>query len=85
MNLSSFNLSTVLMIALAIALAYIGIKFLSNLISKVICFTIGGLLLIFVLTQFGISIPVLSEVVSYLFDAIKIAFENLQEILLKLK
>ena len=85
MDLSSFNLSTVLIIAIAIALAYVAIKFLSNLISKKICFTIGGLLLIFVLNQFGISIPVLSELVSYLFDAIKIAFENLQEILSKLK
>lgn len=85
MDLSSFNLSTILMIAIAIALAYVAIKFLSNLISKIICFTIGGLLLIFVLNQFGISIPVLSELVSYLFDAIKIAFENLQEILSKLK
>ena len=85
MNLSNFNLSTVLMIAIAMALAYVAIKFFSNLISKVICFTIGVLLLIFVLTQLGISIPVLSEVVSYLFGAIKIAFENLHEILAKLK
>lgn len=85
MDLSNFNWSTVLMITISIALAYTAINFLSHLISKIICFTIGGLLLIFVLNQFGLSVPVLSELVTYLFDTIKIAFENLQEILSKFK
>ena len=81
MDLSSFNLSTVLMITISIALAYTAVNFLSHLISKIICFTIGGLLLIFVLNQFGLTIPVLSELAAYVFNTIKIAYANLQEIL----
>lgn len=85
MDLSNFNFSTVLMLCLAISLAYVAIKFFSSLISKIICFTIGGLLLVFVLTQLGISIPILSDVITYFLDVLVIVFENLQELLASIR
>lgn len=85
MDFSSFNLSTVIMLVLAISIAYVAIKIVSNIIYKIICFFIGGLLLVFVLTQLGISIPMLSYLANYVLDATKIAFENLQNILQQVK
>lgn len=81
MDLSNINLNTIITLALAICFAYVGIKFFTNLIGRIICFVVGGLLLIFVLTQFGVTIPILSSVVSYFMDMLKIVFENLKELL----
>ena len=85
MDLSNFNLSTVLMLFLAISFAYVAIKFFSNVIGKAICFTIGVLLLIFVLTQLGITIPILSEVITYFFEVLAVVFENLKELLASIR
>ena len=85
MDLSTFNMSTVFMLALAIAIAYVGVKFFTKVISKIICFVIGGLLLVWVLENFGINIPIITQLVEYLFGVIIATLSNLQELFLKIK
>lgn len=80
MDFSTFNLSTLLMLIVAFSIVYIGIKFFTGLIYKIICFSIGSVLLIWILGKFGISIPVITDLINYFFNMLSIVFENLQHI-----
>lgn len=85
MDLSNFNMSTVIMLVLAIAIAYTAIKIISNIVYRVISLVIGFFLLVFVLTQLGISIPMLSDISNFFFSSVKVALDNLQTFLQQLK
>ena len=78
MDLSTLNLSTLLMLIVAISFVYVGIKFFSGLLSKIVCFTIGTVLLIWILGKFGITLPIITDLITYFFDMVLIVFENLQ-------
>jgi hypothetical protein len=64
-DFSSINLGTVVMFALAILLAYLGIA-VFKMIGRIISITIGLFLLIYVLQQIGISIPILTDILNVL-------------------
>ena len=64
-NFSNFNLNTIIMFALAILLAYLGIA-VFKMIGRILCIIIGIFLLIYVLQQIGITIPILSNILNYL-------------------
>lgn len=81
MDLSAFNLSTILSLAIAMALAYTAIKIFSNIIVRIVCFIIGAFLLIAVINKLGISIPMLSEAVTYAQHMFKEVLKNLNDIL----
>lgn len=81
MDLSNFNLSTVLTLAIAITLAYLAIKILSNIIVRIVCMIIGIFLLITVMNKFGITIPMLGEAVAYAQQMFKEVIGNLNNIL----
>ena len=85
MNFENLNVNTILTLAAAIIVAYVAIKFVTNVVYKVISLAIGCVLLVWVLGQFGISIPVLGTVVDYIYDATKYVWGNLQDILTKVK
>lgn len=81
MDLSSFNISTILTLAIAMALAYVAIKIFSNIIVRIVCLIIGIFLLITVINKFGVSIPMLSDTVSYAQQMFKEVMVNLKDML----
>lgn len=81
MDLSTLNFSTILTLAIAMALAYVAIKIFSNIIVRIVCLIIGIFLLITVINKFGVSIPMLSEAVSYGQQMFKEVMNNLNDIL----
>jgi len=68
-DFSNINLNTIIMFALAILLAYLGIA-VFKIIGKILSLTLGVFLLVYVLQQIGITIPVLSDILSYLIQLI---------------
>ena len=68
-NFSNINLNTIVMFALAILLAYLGIA-VFKIIGRILSITLGIFLLVYVLQQIGITIPVLSDILSYLMQLI---------------
>jgi len=64
-DFSNINMNTIIMFILAIVLAYLGIA-VFKLIGRILSITIGIFLLVYVLQQIGITIPVLSDILSYL-------------------
>lgn len=81
MDLSTLNLSTILTLAIAMALAYVAIKIFSNIVVRIVCLVVGAFLLITVLNKFGISIPMLGESVAYAQEMFKEVMKNLKDIL----
>lgn len=78
MDFSSVNINTILLVSIAILVIYFGIKFL-NIIGKVICITIGILLLIFVLQKLGVTVPMIGELTKFFFDSLEVVLRNIQE------
>ena len=78
MDLSGFNLSSMIMLASSFTLAYFAIKIVSNVVFKVISFAVGTGLLMLVLSQVGVTIPGISHVSEYAFSAMELVFENLK-------
>lgn len=81
MDLSTLNISTILTLAISIALAYVAIKIVSGIISRIICLTIGTILLVIVLNKLGISIPLIGEAVNYAKEMIGVVIGNLKDLL----
>jgi phage-related protein len=69
-NFSNINLNTIIMFALAILLAYLGIA-VFKIIGRILSITIGIFLLTYVLQQVGITIPILSDILSALLQLLK--------------
>ncbi|MGH4124834.1 MAG: hypothetical protein ACREV6_18085 [Clostridium sp.] len=69
-NFSNINLSTIIMFALAILLAYLGIS-VFKIVGRIISIAIGIFLLIYVLQQIGITIPILTDILSALLQLLK--------------
>ena len=69
-DFSNINLNTIIMFALAILLAYLGIA-VFKMIGRILSITIGIFLLIYVLQQIGITIPILTDILSCSFTVAK--------------
>lgn len=69
-DFSNINLNTIIMFALAILLAYLGIA-VFKIIGRIISVTIGIFLLVYVLQQIGITIPILTDILSALLQLLK--------------
>lgn len=69
-NFSNINLNTIIMFALAILLAYLGIA-VFKMIGRILSITLGIFLLIYVLKQVGITIPILTDILSALLQLLK--------------
>ena len=69
-NLSNINFNTIIMFALAILLAYLGIA-VFKMIGRILSITLGIFLLIYVLQQLGITIPILTDILSALLKLLK--------------
>ena len=69
-NFSNINLNTIIMFALAILLAYLGIA-VFKMIGRILSIAVGIFLLIYVLQQIGITIPILTDILSALLQVLK--------------
>jgi len=69
-DFSNINLNTIIMFALAILLAYLGIS-VFRMIGRILCIALGIFLLIYVLKQLGITIPVLTDILNSILKVIK--------------
>ena len=68
-DFSSINLNTIIMVALAILLVYLGIS-VFKIIGRILSLTVGIFLLIYVLKQIGISIPILTDILEILMQVL---------------
>ncbi|MGK0465502.1 hypothetical protein [Clostridium sp.] len=68
-DFSSINLNTIIMVALAILLVYLGIS-VFKMIGRILSLTVGIFLLIYVLQQIGISIPILTDILEILLQVL---------------
>ena len=68
-NFSNINLNTIIMFALALLLAYLGIT-VFKIIGRILSIALGIFLLIYVLKQVGITIPVLTDILAILLNVI---------------
>lgn len=69
-DFSNINLNTIIMFALAILLAYLGIA-VFKMIGRILSITLGIFLLIYVLQQIGITIPILTDILGALLRLLK--------------
>ena len=83
-DFSNINLNTIIMFALAILLAYLGIS-VFKLIGRILSITLGIFLLIYVLQQIGISIPVLTDFLSYLLQVLNPIIDNIKHLVTSVK
>ena len=79
-DFSNINLNTIIMLALAILLAYLGIK-VFKMIGSILSIALGIFLLIYVLQQIGITIPVLTDILSYLLQVLNLIIDNVKHII----
>lgn len=68
-NFSNINLNTIIMFALALLLAYLGIT-VFKIIGRILSIALGIFLLIYVLKQVGITIPVLTDILAILLNVL---------------
>ena len=78
-DFSNMNMNTIIMFALAILLAYLGIK-VFKMIGSILSILFGIFLLIYVLQQIGITIPVLTDILSYLLLVFTIIVNNVKQL-----
>ncbi|MGH4139382.1 hypothetical protein [Clostridium sp.] len=69
-DFSNINLNTIIMFALALLLAYLGIA-VFKMIGRILSIAIGIFLLIYVLQQIGITIPILTDILSTILQLLK--------------
>ncbi|MBU3101426.1 MULTISPECIES: hypothetical protein [Clostridium] len=68
-NFSNINLNTIIMFALALLLAYLGIA-VFKMVGRILSIALGIFLLIYVLQQVGITVPVLTDILAILLNVI---------------
>ncbi|MBU3177125.1 hypothetical protein KPL47_12280 [Clostridium estertheticum] len=68
-NFSNINLNTIVMFALALLLAYLGIA-VFKMVGRILSIALGIFLLIYVLQQVGITVPVLTDILAILLNVI---------------
>jgi|GEM_PF-1244063 len=78
-DFSNINLNTIIMFALAILLAYLGIT-VFKIIGRILSITLCIFLLVYVLQQIGITIPVLSDILRYLMQLINPIINDVKQL-----
>jgi len=78
-DFSNINLNTIVMFALAILLAYLGIA-VFKIIGRILSITLGIFLLVYVLQQIGITVPLLTNILSYLLQLINPIIEAIKHL-----
>lgn len=78
-DFSNMNMNTIIMLALAILLAYLGIK-VFKMIGSILSIALGIFLLIYVLQQIGITIPILTDILSYILLMFTLIFDNVKQL-----
>ncbi|MCB2308947.1 hypothetical protein LGL08_13990 [Clostridium estertheticum] len=68
-NFSNINLNTIIMFALALLLAYLGIA-VFKMVGRILSIALGIFLLIYILKQVGITVPVLTDILAILLNVI---------------
>ncbi|MBX4262018.1 hypothetical protein KTC96_20160 [Clostridium estertheticum] len=68
-NFSNINLNTIIMFALALLLAYLGIA-VFKMVGRILSIALGIFLLIYVLQQVGITVPVLTDILAILLNVL---------------
>ena len=81
LDLSTLNFSNILILSIAIAVIYVAVRFVSNIINKIISLSIAIILLLFILSKLGISVPILSDITTYFIQKINLVFLNLKSFL----
>lgn len=79
-DFSNINLNTIIMFALALLLAYLGIT-VFKLIGRILSIALGIFLLIYVLKQVGITIPVLTDILSLLLQVINPIIDTVKNLI----
>lgn len=83
-DFSNINLNTIIMFALAILLAYLGIS-VFKIIGRILSITLCIFLLIYILQQIGISVPVLTGFLSYLLQVLTPIIDNIRHLISSVK
>ena len=83
-DFSNINLNTIIMFALAILLAYLGIS-VFKIIGRILSITLCIFLLIYILQQIGISVPVLTGFLSYLLQVLNPIIDNIRHLISSVK
>jgi len=78
-DFSNINLNTIIMFVLAILLAYLGIA-VFKIIGRILSITLGIFLLVYVLQQIGITVPLLTNILSYLLQLINPIIEAIKHL-----
>ncbi len=78
-DFSNINMNTIIMFALAILLAYLGIK-VFKMIGSILSIVLGIFLIIYVLQQIGITIPVLTDILSYILLMFTLIVDNVKQL-----
>ncbi|MBU3111325.1 hypothetical protein [Clostridium lacusfryxellense] len=78
-DFSNINMNTIIMFALAILLAYLGIK-VFKMIGSILSIVLGIFLIIYVLEQIGITIPVLTDILSYILLMFTLIVDNVKQL-----
>ncbi|MGH4050281.1 MAG: hypothetical protein ACREVX_02835 [Clostridium sp.] len=78
-DLTNINLNTIVMLALAIFLGYLGIK-VFKMIGSILSIALGIFLLVYVLKQIGITVPALTDILSYLMQAVNLIIDNVKQL-----
>jgi Na+/alanine symporter len=79
-DFSNINLNTIIMVALAILLVYLGIS-VFKMIGRILSLAVGIFLLIYVLKQIGISIPILTDILEILLQVLNPIIDFIKNLL----
>ena len=79
-DFSNINLNTIIMFALALLLAYLGIT-VFKMIGRILSIALGIFLLIYVLQQVGITVPVLTDVLSHFLQLIMPIIDSIKQLI----
>jgi len=79
-DFSNINLNTIIMFALALFLAYLGIT-VFKMIGRILSIALGIFLLIYVLKQVGITVPVLTDILSHFLQVVTPIINNVKHLI----
>ncbi|MCB2343138.1 hypothetical protein [Clostridium estertheticum] len=79
-NFSNINLNTIIMFALALLLAYLGIA-VFKLVGRILSIALGIFLLIYVLQQVGITVPVLTDILAILLNVLTPVIDTVKHLI----
>ena len=79
-DFSNINLNTIVMFALALLLAYLGIS-VFKMIGRILSIALGIFLLIYVLQQIGITVPILTDILAILLNVVTPIIDTIRHLI----